>query len=295
MSPTRPAIDVLIPAFNEAEHIAEAVANASALGTVFVVDAFSTDETARLAREAGATVVQREFTGYADQKNWALDHLPLKGQWVFVLDADERITPGLRREVLATLAAGGAADGYFVKRVLVFMGRAIRHGGLSPSWELRLFRRGRARCEDRAVNERIVCAGATAGLRHELLHVRRESMNAFLARQIRHADLESDERVRQALGRGGAAARQADWPVRLASHVPARPAWRLLYLFVLRLGFLDGRAGWHLARLTSCYDYMVGLLYRDKLMRATESAPGLQRAPMADAPATPAHTVTNAQ
>ena len=300
---TPPAIDILVPTLNEADHIVETVANASELGPVFVLDSFSTDDTPRLAREAGATVVQRKFTNYSDQKNWALDNLPFKGEWVFILDADERITPALRREVQSKLAAGGPVEGYFVNRVVIFMGRAIRHGGLYPSWNLRLFRRGRARYEDRAVHEHMICAGPTAYLKHEMLHIRRENLNAYLAKHVRYADMESDEWVKQKLGQAsGAEARQLFrdvlkyrqwlrrrvWPL-----LPARPGWRFFYMYVFKLGFLDGRAGWHLARLMACYEYMISLLYRDKLIRAAQAKEEREQAERNDAPLVAPRTVSN--
>jgi len=144
-----PRIDVVILTFNEADHIVEVITNAMQLGPVFVLDSISTDGTQDLARSAGAMVVEHEFEGYAAQKNWGLDHLPLESDWVFILDADERLTPALRDEVLANAKAERPIDGYFVNRLMIFMGRAIRHGGLYPSWHLRFFRRGRARYEDR--------------------------------------------------------------------------------------------------------------------------------------------------
>ena len=276
-----PRIDVLIPTLNEADHIAETVRNAQALGPVFVLDSYSTDDTPRLAREAGATVLQRKFTNYSDQKNWALDNMPFAGEWVFILDADERITPSLRREVIDTLSAGGPVEGYFVNRVVIFMGREIRHGGLYPSWNLRLFKRGRARYEDRTVHEHMICSGATAYLKHEMLHIRRENINTYLAKHIRYADMESEEWVKQRLGRGsGAEARELFRDVlkyrqwlrrRVWPRLPARPGWRFFYMYFFKLGFLDRRAGWHLARLMACYEYMISLLYRDKLLRAAEA------------------------
>lgn len=276
-----PRVEILIPTLNEADHITETVRNAAALGPVFVLDSFSTDNTPELARAAGATVLQRAFTNYSDQKNWALDNIPFRGEWLFILDADERITPPLRKEIQATLAAGPTADGYFVNRVVIFMGREVRHGGLYPSWNLRLFRRGKARYEDRAVHEHMICSGPTAYLKHEMLHIRRESISTYLAKHVRYADMESDEWVKSRLGqRSGAEARELFrdvlkyrqwlrrrvWPL-----LPARPAWRFFYMYFFKLGILDGRAGWHLARLMACYEYMISLLYRDKLIRATEA------------------------
>ena len=102
-----PKVDILIPTFNEAGHIAQVVKNAGALGPVFVLDSHSTDGTQELARQAGATVVEHTFVNYSDQKNWGIDNLPFTGDWIFILDADERIPPALREEV----AQNGAAEG----------------------------------------------------------------------------------------------------------------------------------------------------------------------------------------
>src|SRR5688572_8362193 len=272
-----PLIDVLIPTLNEAEHIADAVANARQVGPVFVLDSHSTDGTRELARAAGATVVERTFVDYAEHKNWGIDNLPFKGEWVFILDADERITPQLHDQIRKALTQRKEIDGWFINRVLIFMGRQIRHGGLYPSWNLRLFRRGKARYEERSVHEHMVCQGPTEYLPGEMLHIRRESLARFLNKHIKYADMESDEWVKwklgqSTMGRPGSLfknvlrvrqwVRRHVWP-----RLPARPMWRFFYMYLLKMGFLDGTAGWHLARLMSCYEYMIGLLYRDKLVR----------------------------
>jgi glycosyltransferase involved in cell wall biosynthesis len=282
---TPPAIDIVIPTLNEAEHIAETVANAKTLGEPYVLDSISTDGTQALARAAGATVVERAFTNYADQKNWALDNLPLRGDWVFILDADERITPQLRDNIRAKLARDNRVKGYYINRVVIFMGKTIRHGGLYPSWNLRLFRRGMARYEERSVHEHMVCNGPTDYMRGEMLHIRRESLSRFLDKHIRYADLESDEWLKWHLGESRMespgslfkdvlAARQwirrNVWP-----RLPGRPLWRFVYMYFFRFGFMDGLPGLHLARLMSCYEYMIGLLYKEKLRaRRAQAAKG---------------------
>jgi glycosyltransferase involved in cell wall biosynthesis len=273
-----PAIDVLIPTFNEAGHVAQAVANALQVGAVFVLDSGSTDGTQELARRAGATVVAHPWEGYARQKNWGLANLPFTGEWVFILDADERFTPALSDELRAAVDGGGRADGYFVNRMMLFMGQRIRHGGLYPSWNLRFFRRGRARYEDRSVHEHMICDGPTEYLRAHLLHIRRETMSQYLNKHIIYADLESDEWVKQRLGQSSGAKAEAlfrhglryrQWlRRRVWPWVPARPFWRFVYMYDLRLGVLDGRAGWHLAMLMANYEYMISLLYQEKLDRA---------------------------
>jgi glycosyltransferase involved in cell wall biosynthesis len=272
---TTPRVDVMIPTYNEADHIAETVANARRLGDVYVLDSCSTDGTQELARQAGATVVERPFTNYADQKNWGIDNLPFTGDWIFILDADERLTPALCAEVRSKLAENRRVMGYYINRVVIFMGKPIRHGGLYPSWNLRLFKRGKARYEERTVHEHMVCSGPTDYMHAEMLHLRRESLSRYLEKHIRYAELESQEWVKWRLGESTMGSsttlfkdvlalrqwiRRNIWP-----RLPGRPVWRFMYMFFFRFGFMDGLPGWHLARLMACYEYMIGLLYKEKL------------------------------
>jgi glycosyltransferase involved in cell wall biosynthesis len=273
-------IDIFIPTFNEATHIVDAVNNAKQVGNVYVLDSCSTDDTQQLARDAGATVIEHAWEGYARQKNWGLGNLPMTGQWVFILDADERIMPKLREELFKVVANPNAATGYYVNRLLLFMGKPIRHGGLYPSWNLRFFKRGMARYEDRSVHEHMVCDGPTEYMRHQMLHVRCESMTQYIDKHIRYADLESDEWVKQATGQSQVAQtdqlfrdmlRYRQWVRRhIWPHTPFRPLLRFIYMYIFRLGILDGRPGLSLANLMANYEYMISLLYRDKMVRLRE-------------------------
>jgi glycosyltransferase involved in cell wall biosynthesis len=290
-------IEVLIPTFNEAGHIAAAVANARQVGRVFVLDSMSTDGTQQIAAEAGATVVEHPWEGYSRQKNWALDNLPWEGRWIFILDADERLTPALRDCLLKTAADDPPVEGYYVNRLMVIFGRPVRHGGLFPSWNLRFFRRGRARYEDRSVHEHMICQGCTQYLKPHMLHIRRETISQYITKHIRYADLESDEWVKLRLGRSGVAdprdlfrdvlryrqwLRRQVWP-----RIPGRPMWRFLYMYLVRLGFLDGRAGLTLAMLMGNYEYMISLLYEDKIIKVRRDRAQAVAAP-APAVASPA-------
>ena len=295
-------VEIFIPTLNEAAVIKDTVQNALSLGPVFVLDSCSTDGTQQIARDAGATVIEQKFLGYARQKNWGLENLPFTGDWVFILDADERITPQLREEVLATIDDPNAADGFFVNRVVLFMGHAIRHGGLYPSWNLRFFKRGTCRYEDRSVHEHMVCDGPTDYLRQEMLHIRGESVHEWIRKHIRYADLESDEWVKLRFGQeAGASAgqlfrhtlryrqylRREIWP-----RTPLKPLLRFCYMYMLRLGVLDGQAGLHMATMMSVYEYMIELLYRDKLSRI---ATGAIPPPRPSGPAPGVHSVDPAK
>lgn len=277
-------IDIFVPTLNEASHIAQTVENARKVGEVFILDSFSTDGTQELARKAGAHVVEHKFESYSLQKNWGLDNLPFTGEWVFILDADERITPQLAEELQRIVRDPNAAAGYFVNRVVIFMGRPIWHGGLYPSWNLRFFKRGSCRYEDRSVHEHMVCAGPTGYLKHLMLHIRRESIYDFMQKHIRYADMESDEWIKLKTGQDKAARaknlfrdilryrlwlRRDVWPV-----LPLKPFIRFVYMYFFRLGILDGKAGWHMACLMASYEYMITLLYKEKLLRLRERGTG---------------------
>jgi len=272
-------INIMIPTLNESAVIKDTVLSSLKVGPVIILDSLSTDGTQQIARDAGASVVEHKFEGYAAQKNWGLDNLPFTPncEWVFILDADERVTPGLREELLATINNPASADGYFVNRVVLFAGRAIRHGGLYPSWNLRFFRRGKCRYENRSVHEHMVCDGRSDYLREEMIHIRSESVHEWIKKHIRYADLESDEWVKLKHGQeAGADAgrlftklmkyrqylRREVWP-----RTPFKPLLRAVYMYFIRLGVLDAVPGMHLALFMSAYEYMIELMYRDKLAR----------------------------
>ena len=263
----------MIPTLNEADHIAEVVANALSLGPVlFSIPA------ARMARGNSAPgrrhchrASVRELFG---PEKLGAGQRSLSLEWVFILDADERITPRCETKSTRRCALRAKIVGYYVNRLPLFMGAEIRHGGMYPSWNLRLFRRGACRYENRSVHEHMICSGPTAYLSGEMLHIRRENLTRYLAKHIRYADMESDEWIKQRHGRSQAPPRWtcspapgcAQWLRRnVLPILPGSPIWRVLFMYVLRLGFLDGRAGWRLARLMGCYEYMIVLMYEEKV------------------------------
>lgn len=274
-------INIMIPTLNEAHHITEAVENASKVGHVFVLDSLSTDGTQELAREAGATVIEHEWEGYAGQKNWGLNNLPWTGQWVFILDADERIPRPLREELISIAESDPDVAGYYVNRLLIFMGHAVRHGALYPQWNLRFFRLGKAWYEDRLVHEHMIVDGNRDYLKEHMIHIRRENMTQYLDKHVHYANLESDEWLKMWLGQESGTQvdklfkdmlRYRQWIRRYVwPHTPFRPLIRFLHMYVFRMGFLDGKAGWHLALLMASYEYMISMLYREKKFDARQS------------------------
>lgn len=251
----RAPVTAVVLTYNEERNLPECLASlAEWVEAVFVVDSGSTDRTVSIAREAGATVVEHPFEHYGAQRNWAIDHLPIATPWTLHVDADERITTELRAAITAALARVSASvDGYLVSRRTMFMGRWIRHGGHYPAWHLRLVRTGAARCEDRLYDQHFYVPGPVQKLQGDLIDTLTPDLATFTARHLRWAALEAAEhespaevggRIRGRLASDNAIEQRRwlrDWYVRLPLFV--RPTAYFLYRYIVRLGFLDGRAG----------------------------------------------------
>lgn len=262
-------VSVLVPTLDEELNLPECLDSVAWADEVFVVDSFSTDRTLEIARAHGAHVAQHAFESYSRQKNWALDNLPFRNDWVLIVDADERVSPELRCEIERELVSP-RCDGYYLNRRFIFLGRWIRHAGWYPSWSLRLFRRGLGRYDDREVHEHIVLNGQVGYLQADLLHLDRRGLEAFIARHNRYSTLESGARFkveRNALDRAKLPVSLLASPVqrkrylreRVWPHVPAKPLALFVYMYVLRRGFLDGRAGLALCVFHAFQEFMVGL------------------------------------
>lgn len=251
----RAPVAAIVLTFNEERNLPDCLAALTGwVDQLFVVDSGSTDRTVALARAAGATVVEHPFEHYGAQRNWAIDALPITAPWTLHVDADERITPELRDAITAALAATpDETSGFLVSRRTVFMGRWIRHGGHYPAWHLRLMRTGAGRCEDRLYDQHFYVSGTVRKLQGDLIDTLTPDVATFTARHLRWAALEAAEheapadargRIRGRLESANAIERRRwlrDGYARLPLFV--RPTLYFLYRYVVRLGFLDGRAG----------------------------------------------------
>lgn len=208
---------------------------------IVVVDAESRDATVRIAREFTDRVLVRPWPGFAAQKNFGLAQA--RGDWVLSVDADEQVSGELAAEVRRVVGGATRHAGYAVSRRNLFLGAWIRHGGLYPDWQLRLFRRGAGRFRDRAVHESVEVQGSVGRLGGALVHRSYDSVADFVERAHRYSSLAAEEWVRQ--GR----------PVR-ASDLVLRPAARFASMYVAHRGFLDGWRGLLLAQLYAYYVLM---------------------------------------
>lgn len=256
------AITVIIPTRDEALHIARCIDAARVLGRVVVVDCGSTDATRTIARAHGADVIEHAWQGYAAQKNWALDHAGIDTPWVLFLDADEVVPPATATAIREAVASG-RADGYELPRAYVFLGRMLRHAWWYPDYQLRLFRVGRGRFEERRVHEHVILDGRIAQLGAPLLHDNRKGIAAFIERHARYAALEAEDLVapgglrRRGSMRGSWAERRRALKDRLWFRLPARPLARFMWMYVAKRGFLDGRRGLLFCALIAMYDLMI--------------------------------------
>ena len=159
-------ISVLIPTRNEERNLAACLESVAWAGERVVFDSYSDDRTLEIAAAHGARVVQRTFDNFSSHKNWALEHIDFAHPWVLILDADERVTPALAKEISALFVRGPQHNGYYLARKIIWRGRWLRYGGRYPDYNLRLIRHGYGRYEPRLVHEHMVVDGSSVTWKH---------------------------------------------------------------------------------------------------------------------------------
>ncbi|RZF28116.1 glycosyltransferase family 2 protein [Paraburkholderia sp. UYCP14C] len=221
-------LGVAIITRNAAARLAECLQAVAFADQIVVIDGGSTDGTADIARAHGARVIeQTDWPGFGPQKNRAVEALTTS--WILSLDADEIVTPELAASIRATLAAP-AADVYAVDRLSSFCGQWVHHSGWYPDWIPRLFKRGTARFSDDLVHERLVFDTPAQRLSGKLMHYSYEDYEGVLRKLDAYST--AGARQRYEAGQKGS--------VRLAI---GRGLWAFVRTYLLRRGFLDGRAG----------------------------------------------------
>ncbi len=247
------SLSVIILTFNAEATLDATLTSARQVSDdIHVVDSGSTDSTLPIAEKHGAHIVSHPFEDYGKQRNWAIDNLPLKHDWQLHLDADERLSPELSARINALRGAFPAAvDGYFLPRLLHFMGRPIRHGAMYPIWHLRLFRRGKGRCEDRRYDQHFRCDGPTGRIDAPMIDDVRMSLSEWTIRHNRWSDAEVNE-IMNPSGIGVIAGKFGGNPIEQKRALRGgydraplflRALGLFFYRYVLRLGFLDGMPG----------------------------------------------------
>ncbi len=266
-------ISGLILTLNEQDNLPKCLSSLAWCDDVVVLDSLSTDRTVEIAKAAGARVVQRVFDNWAAHQNWAVENIGFRHSWVYYSDADEIIPPELRDEMLAVISSA-APDmaGYRLRYKNYFNGRWLKHCGIYPAWILRLFRPERVRWE-RSVNPVPKINGREGRLRNHFEHYSfAKGLSAWFEKHNGYSSGEAEEGLK-ALGNsrvpmGGLVSRDPAERRRalkeLSFGMPCRPLLRFLYMYVVRLGFLDGAPGFHYCCLLSIYEYMIVLKMKEK-------------------------------
>jgi glycosyltransferase involved in cell wall biosynthesis len=267
------SISILLLTLNEEANLPACLAAVSWCDDVVVLDSFSSDGTVSLAERLGARVYQRRFDHFAGQRNYALDNITFKYDWVLHLDADEIVTPELYSEMLRVIAEG-QFDAFRIPSKMMFFGQWLRYSGMYPAYQVRLGHRERLRFKQVGHGQREDLPAERVGtLREPYLHYSfSKGLTDWVEKHNRYASDEAQETVRaRSEGRG------VDWLgcfaldrarrfralKALSVRLPFRPSLRFFYMYVLRRGFLDGRAGLTYCRLLAIYEYLIVLKTRE--------------------------------
>lgn len=257
---TKLPVSVIVATRNEEKNLPRCLESLRDAGEVYVVDSGSADATLEIARSHGAKVVQFHYQGgWPKKRQWAMDTLMLAYDWIFLVDADEVLTPELAEEIRAAIA-DNEVNGYYISLRMYFLGRVLRHGDASFQ-KLALFRRGKGRFEcrlkdqdasmaDMEIHEHIVVDGVRGNLRNPLIHHNVDSLSRYIRKHDEYSNWEA--RVLLEGGRGDSALRPAffgtqalrrRWLKTRLYNLPGSPIILFLYRYIFRAGFLDGVPG----------------------------------------------------
>jgi glycosyltransferase involved in cell wall biosynthesis len=252
-------VSVIVATRNEEKNLPRCLEALREVGEVYVIDSGSTDSTLEIARSYGAQVVQFHYQGgWPKKRQWAMENLPLAFDWIFLIDADEALTPELLEEISAAIR-NPEINGYYVSLQMYFLGRPLRHGG-AGFWKLSLFRRGKGAYEcrlkdqdtsmaDMEIHEHVVVEGKTARLHHPLIHHNVSSLSRYIQKHDEYSNWEAKVWVDgEANGQlpasfFGTQAQRRRWLKTRFLRLPGAPLWFFLFKYVFSLGFLDGVPG----------------------------------------------------
>lgn len=268
-SPLTSSVSILVLTRNESLHIERCLCSAFRLSeNVYVLDSKSSDATATLAKNLGATVISGDFNGFAQKLNWGLDNIVFPTPWVLRLDADEIFSEALVANLPRLLGeAENDVSGIYLRRQLWFMGKWMRHGDVYPTYSMRLWRRGGVVCEARELDEHMILRSGRA-IRHELDIIDDPlfTLATWIEKHNGYSTLEADSAKKARSDDSqfmkpslfGTSPQRRRWlKVKFFYRLPpfARPILYFFYRYVIRMGFLDGRIGF-------IFHFMHGLWYR---------------------------------
>jgi glycosyltransferase involved in cell wall biosynthesis len=246
-------ITAIIPTLNEQACLAEAIGSVSFADEVLVVDSFSSDQTVPIARKMNARVIQREFDDFSSQKNFALEKA--SHDWIVQIDADERVSKELEQEILRTVEHDGNEVAYYVFRNFFFKDKRIRHGGWQTDKSIRLFNRKHCRYDGKLVHETIETRCPVGFLKNRLDHFSYKDKTQYASKLDTYAKMQAEELFRKGKKMH-------------ILFIAVKPPFRFLVHYFVRMGFLDGAAGFRLA-----YEHARGVFMRYLYLKRRFDAP----------------------
>jgi hypothetical protein len=272
-------VSCLILTYNEASNIEACLTALNWCDDVLVLDSGSTDATVPIARNLGARVLDRQFDDFAGQRNFGLDQGEFRHEWVLHLDADEVVTQEFTA-ALDRLVAQPGIDAYLVPSKMMLFDRWLKHAGMYPVYQVRLGHRDRLRFKQVGHGQREDLPPHRVGMFNEpYLHYSfSHGMSAWLGKHIRYARDEAtllldyrDLTSGDSLDGNGASGRRRLLKA-AAAHLPVtlRPILRFLYVYIIKQGFRDGRAGFAYAAMLAVYEGMTALFVLEKLLAGSK-------------------------
>jgi ADP-heptose:LPS heptosyltransferase/glycosyltransferase involved in cell wall biosynthesis len=256
--PVKLPLSALIITYNEEKHIREVMQNIDFADEIIVVDSFSSDNTPELVRSfAKAKLIQHRFTDYTSQRNFAIECA--KNPWILFLDADERLTDALKNEVIDTIQQADACAAYLFYRKFIFEDQELHYSGWQTDKIFRLFQKDKARyTTERMVHEKLTVNGAIGKLKNKLIHFSYTDYESYKAKMASYGRFKAKEELLKGVNPN-------------FYHFYLRPAYKFLYAYLIRLGFLDGKKGIIICYLNAYsvwvrYQELKGLRTKQKLL-----------------------------
>jgi glycosyltransferase involved in cell wall biosynthesis len=225
-------ITAIIPTLNEEIHIAEAIKSVSFADEIIVIDSFSTDKTLEIAEKMDVKIIKRKFDDFSSQKNFAISHA--SNPWIYILDADERVTPQVQKEILEAVQNPKNFVGFFVRRTFYFCGKKINYGGCQRDKVVRLFLKEHCNYKG-IVHETIVTNGKLGFFKNKIEHYSYRNFDHYISKMNHYGELRGKEYFDKGKN------------VNLYQILVKPPARFVIHYFI-RLGFLDGFPGFIFAK-----------------------------------------------
>lgn len=243
----KPNLSVLIITLNEERHIKSLLEDIDFADEIIVVDSYSADKTVSIVQSIpNVKLVQNQFVNYTSQRNFALDQA--KNDWILFIDADEKLTPNLKFEILKTIEENNSVNAYLIHRTFMFKNKKLHFSGWQTDKIFRLFKKSDCRYnEDKIVHEKLIVNGKIGTLKHKIIHFSYTSYKEYKLKMYNYGVLKAQEKLKKG---------QKPSYLKMVFH----PAYTFLYQFLIRLGFLDGLKG-----MTICYlnAYSVFIRYKE--------------------------------